>query len=588
MQIHGELAAYIIPSDDPHMSEYVCDKFHRREYVSGFTGSAGTAIVCLDKALLWTDGRYFLQAEKQLDENWTLMKDRMPGTPTEQEWLSNNLDKNGRVGIDPKTCSVKRFKTLNKQLQGCGIELISVKENLVEMVWDNAPLLPSSPVFIHNIEHSGQPVMDKLFSLRNDLRKKQCEAIVLSALDDIAWLYNLRGSDVNYNPVFYSFVIVDHDSSKLFIDGTKINSEVKAYLGKMEIEICPYDEVYAAVKKLNGRVFLPLSTNTAIAHGIERDNQVIGMSPVQELKAVKNATELEGMRKCHIRDGAALCEYFYWLENEVYKPGSSIDEADAADKAEALRKMYDKFVSLSFDTISSSGPNGAIIHYKPTKGSCLQVDKNDMYLIDSGAQYLDGSTDVTRTIHLGEPTKYQIDCFTRVLMGHIDLAMAIFPPGTKGTCLDCLARTHLWNVGCNYQHGTGHGVGSFLNVHEGPCRISSGNRMSKYEMGLKQGMILSNEPGFYENGKFGIRIESLIEVVETNIGPNDGKYLTFETITMAPIDLKLIDPKIMTEKQINWLNLYHKKVREYIGRVFDELEKEQGLKDWLYDKTQSI
>ena len=588
MKTHGELSAYIVPSDDPHMSEYVCEKFHRREFISGFSGSAGTAVICIDKALLWTDGRYFLQAENQLDENWTLMKANMPGIPTEQEWLSNNLKRNEKVGIDSKTFSIKRFKTLNKQLQGCGIELVPVEKNLVELCWENAPLLPSFPIFIHDMKHAGQTVDEKLLTLRNELKTKQCGAIVLSALDDIAWLYNLRGSDVNYNPVFYSFAIVDQGSSKLFVDETKINNEVRSYLSKLSIEIYPYEEIYAAVKNLNERVFLPLSTNTAIAQGISVNNWVIGMSPIQELKAIKNLTELEGMRKCHIRDGAALCEYLNWLETEIHKPGNVIDEVDAADKAEAFRKAYDKYVSLSFDTISSSGPNGAVIHYKPQKGSCLQIAENDMYLMDSGAQYYDGSTDVTRTIHLGEPTNYQIDCFTWVLMGHIDLAMAIFPPGTKGTCLDCLARRPLWNIGLNYQHGTGHGVGSFLNVHEGPCRISSGSRMSKYEMGLKKGMILSNEPGFYENGKFGIRIESLVEVIETSIGPNDEKYLTFETITMAPIDLKLIDKKMMTEAQINWLNAYHEKVRENIGRVFDESGKEQSLKDWLKDRTRSL
>ena len=566
MKSHGQLSAYIIPSDDAHMSEYVCEKFLRRSYVSGFTGSAGTAIVLMEKALMWTDGRYFLQAEKQMDENWTLMKAYMPGTPSEEEWLSSNLSRNEKVGIDPKTCSITRFKTLKKRLCGVGIELVPVEENLVDLVWDNAPPLPDAPVFLHGMEYAGESVPSKLEQVRKQLKSKLCDYIVLSALDDIAWLYNLRGNDVNYNPVFYSFAIVGHASSTLYVDESKLSSEIKEYLSNSSTSVKPYEKIYTGVKSLEGRIFLTLSTNAAIFEAIDENSRFVGMSPVQELKAIKNEVELEGMRNCHIRDGAALTEYLHWLQTEVHKPGVVIDEVDGSDKAALLRSKHDKFVSLSFDTISSSGPNGAVIHYKPEKGSCLQIDKDDIYLCDSGAQYSDGTTDITRTVHLGVPTDYQRDCYTRVVMGHIDLAMAVFPPGTKGTCLDCLARRPLWNVGLNYQHGTGHGVGSFLNVHEGPCRIAAGNRMTKHEMGLKKGMILSNEPGYYESGKFGMRLESLVEVVETSKGPDDGKYLTFNTITMAPIDRKLINTKLMTPAQVDWLNQYHLRIHHLIGR----------------------
>ena len=588
MKSHGQLSAYIVPSDDAHMSEYVCEKFLRRGFVSGFTGSAGTAVVLMEKALLWTDGRYFLQAEKQMDENWTLMKAYMPGTPSEEEWLSSNLSLNDRVGIDPKTCSITRFKTLKKHLSGVGIELVSVEENLVDLVWDDAPSLPDAPVFLHSLEYAGEGVSTKLGNLRKQLKSKLCDSIVLSALDDIAWLYNLRGNDVNYNPVFYSFAVIDHTSSTLYVDENKLTAKIKEYLANSSTAIKPYDEIYCDAKNLDGRVFLPLSTNAAIFQAINEKGRVVGMSPVQELKAIKNEVELEGMRNCHIRDGAALTEYLHWLQTEVHKPGIVIDEVDGSDKAAHIRSTHEKFVSLSFDTISSSGSNGAVIHYKPEKGSCLQIDKDDIYLCDSGAQYSDGTTDVTRTVHLGIPSEYQMDCFTRVLMGHIDLAMAVFPPGTKGTCLDCLARRPLWNVGLNYQHGTGHGVGSFLNVHEGPCRIAAGNRMSKHEMGLKKGMILSNEPGFYESGKFGMRIESLVEVVETSIGPEDGKYLTFSTITMAPIERKLINTKLMTAAQVEWLNQYHLTVREKLGTIYDDLGKSKELKDWLIAVTEPL
>jgi len=588
MRSHGKLSAYIIPSDDAHMSEYVCEKFLRRGFISGFTGSAGTAVVLMEKALLWTDGRYFLQAEMEMDDNWTLMKARMPGTPTEEEWLTANLNCNDKVGIDPKTCSVTRFKTLKKQLCGVGIELVSVEENLVDLVWEDAPSMPAEPVFLHGVQNAGEGISSKLENIRKQLKSKLCDSIILSALDDIAWLYNLRGNDVNYNPVFYSFAYIDQTSSILYVDESKLSAEIKEYLSNSSTSVKPYEDIYADVKSLNGRVFLTLSTNAAIFKAINEKNRVVGQSPVQELKAIKNEVELEGMRNCHIRDGAALTEYLYWLQTEVHKPGIVIDEVDGSDKAAQLRSEQDKFVSLSFDTISSSGANGAIIHYKPEKGSCLQIDKDDIYLCDSGAQYSDGTTDVTRTVHLGVPSEYQKDRFTRVLMGHIDLALAVFPPGTKGTCLDCLARRPLWNVGLNYQHGTGHGVGSFLNVHEGPCRIAAGNRMTKHEMGLQKGMILSNEPGYYESGKFGMRLESLVEVVETSIGPDEGKYLTFNTITMAPIDRKLINIKLMTSAQVDWLNQYHLKVREKVGALYEKLGKHQELKDWLHAVTEPL
>jgi len=588
MKSQGQLSAYIVPSDDAHMSEYVCEKFLRRGYVSGFTGSAGTAVVLMEKALLWTDGRYFLQAVEQMDENWTLMKAYMPGTPTEEEWLSANLSCNDKVGIDPKTCSIARFKALKKHLCGVGIELVPVEENLVDLVWDNSPSLPDAPVFLHSMTYAGEGVSSKLDHVRNQLKSKLCGSIVLSALDDIAWLYNLRGNDVNYNPVFYSFAVIDQTSSTLYVDESKLSAEIKEYLVNSSTSVKPYETIYSDVKSLEGRVFLPLSTNAAIFQAIDEKSRVVGMSPVQELKAIKNEVELEGMRNCHIRDGAALTEYLHWLQTEVIKPGVVMDEVDVSDKVALIRSKHDKFVSLSFDTISSSGANGAVIHYKPEKGSCLQIDKDDIYLCDSGAQYSDGTTDVTRTVHLGVPTQYQKDCFTRVAMGHIDLAMAVFPPGTKGTCLDCLARRPLWNVGLNYQHGTGHGVGSFLNVHEGPCRISAGNRISKHEMGLKKGMILSNEPGYYESGKFGIRIESLVEVVETSIGPDDGKYLTFSTITMAPLERKLINTELMTSAQVEWVNQYHLTVREKVGALFEELGKSQELKDWLHTMTEPL
>ena len=588
MQQYGQLSAYIVPSDDPHMSEYVSSNYHRRAFVSGFTGSAGTAVITTDKALMWTDGRYFLQAENQMDKNWTLMKAFMPGTPSEEEWLSANLTPPSRVGIDPKTCSVKKFKALYKKLDSVGLELVAVKDNLIDKIWDDAPKAPTDPVYLHPIEFAGKSTFEKLEEVRKSLSEKQCDSFIVSALDDVAWLYNLRGSDVTYNPVFYSFAIITKDSSVLYLDDNKISKDIEEYLDGVNTTVKPYEAVYRDVKNLKGRVLLSLSTNAAISEAIDVKNRVVLMSPIQQLKAVKNEVELKGMRDCHVRDGGALTEYFHWLTSEVHKEGVVIDEVDGSDKAEYFRSKEDKFVDLSFDTISSSGPNGAIIHYKPEKGTCLVIDKNDIYLCDSGAQYKDGTTDVTRTLHLGTPNKKQIDRFTRVLKGHIDLAMAIFPPSTKGTCIDCLARIPLWNVGLNYQHGTGHGVGSFLNVHEGPCRISGGNRMSKYEMGLEKGMILSNEPGFYEKGEFGMRIESLVEVIEANVCPEGEKYLGFRTITMAPIEKKLIDVSMLTDAELDWLNTYHSEVYAKLKSLYESQGKGKELLQYLYDATSPL
>jgi len=581
MKESGPLAAYIVPSDDSHMSEYVSSNFARRAFISGFTGSAGTAIVLQDKALLWTDGRYFLQADTEMDSNWTLMKAFMPGTPSEEEWLSANLTSPAKVGIDPTTCSIKKFKVLQKTLRGVGLELTPVTGNLIDQVWDNAPAFPCSPVSLHPVKFAGEDTNTKLAKLRHDLSDKKCSGIVLSALDDIAWLYNLRGNDVNYNPVFYSYAIVTMDSSTLFVDEAKCSAEVKDYLASISTTVAPYDAVFKATTALEGRVLLTLSGNAALGKCVDADRQVNAMSPIHKYKAIKNDVELKGMRDCHVRDGAALCQYLHWLGQQ----GAEIDEVDAADKAEYFRSQQDLYVSLSFDTISSVGANGAVIHYKPEKGACKQLDPQGMYLCDSGAQYYDGTTDVTRTVHLGTPTEHQIDMFTKVLQGHINLAKAIFPPGTKGTCLDALARTPLWNVGLNYQHGTGHGVGSFLNVHEGPCRISAGNRISVHEMGLEKGMVLSDEPGYYESGAFGIRIESLVEVVESAVGPEKSKYLTFKVITMAPIDRKLINVSLLDDEQLTWINNYHKEVLEKVG---DHLGKNVEVRNWLTDQCREL
>ncbi|XP_041369026.1 xaa-Pro aminopeptidase 1-like [Gigantopelta aegis] len=592
------LQAYIIPTGDYHQSEYVAPCDHRRAFVSGFTGSAGTAVITDKKAALWTDGRYYLQAEKQLDNNWILMKDGLTDTPTQAAWLSKILPVASKVGVDPFLLSVERWKPLAKELKSNGHVLIPVTENLVDLMWKDRPEPPNNPLIVLSQKYTGLSWQDKVKKVRDKMHTKDVGAIVITALDEVAWLFNLRGSDIEYNPVFYAYAMVTFDGVYLFIDESKLDNSVNSHLcvgatlstdSEITVEIHPYEDVNSFItchaEVTDRKIWISEKSSYGITNLIPKPVRLTQTSAVAVLKCVKNETEIKGAKKAHVKDAVAMCEFMHWLENEV--PKGTVTEISAADKVAKLRSQQDEFMSLSFDTISSIGADAAIIHYKPTPESDKPITTDQIYLCDSGAQYKDGTTDITRTIHLGTPSKYEQECFTRVLKGHIKLSTTVFPNGIKGHNLDSLARTALWDVGLEYLHGTGHGVGSFLNVHEGPCGISP--KVSAGEIPLEAGMILSDEPGYYENEKFGVRIENCVLVVKTETKYNFQKrgFLTFEPLTLVPMQTKMIDPSLLTQQEIDWLNDYHDTCLQLVGEELKSQGKTQVLK-WLKANTQSL
>ncbi|TFK37159.1 putative Xaa-Pro aminopeptidase P [Crucibulum laeve] len=576
--------AFIVPSEDQHSSEYLAHCDERRAYISGFNGSAGCAIVTLDKAFLFTDGRYFLQAEKQLDQNWTLMKQGLPDVPTWQDFLHKNLEPSTRIGIDPTLISAVDAESLTKQLTSKKSELISITKNLVDAVWADRPQRPKNPIFHLDEKYSGQTHTDKIGKVRDELAKKKAKAVVVTMLDEVAWLFNLRGSDIDYNPVFFAYAVVTTDSVALFVESEQLDEVARKALGS-SVTIKPYTAFFDYIKTLPGtldlndqsKVLLGDKASLAIAEAIGQDKCTIVRSPLADLKAIKNEIELEGFRQCHIRDGAALAKYFSWLEEQLNN-GVELNESQGADKLEEFRSQLDLFKGLSFTTISSTGPNGAIIHYSPDPADCAIIKKDQIYLCDSGAQFLDGTTDTTRTWHFGTPTDEEKRAFTRVLQGHIAIDTAVFPEGTTGYVIDSWARRALWQDGLDYRHGTGHGVGHFLNVHEGPHGI--GVRIAYNAAALKAGMTVSNEPGYYADGRFGIRIENIVLVCEVKTPNNFGDkgYLGFEHVTLSPMHKKLIDTSLISADEKKWLNEYH---AETLSKVSPLLQNDLRALEWL-------
>ncbi|CAK3935436.1 Xaa-Pro aminopeptidase P [Lecanosticta acicola] len=583
---------YIVPSEDAHSSEYIAPTDARREFISGFTGSAGTAVISHDKAALATDGRYFNQASHQLDDNWTLLRQGLQDVPTWQEWTVEQAEGGKTVGVDPTTITAPEGRKLAEKIKKKGgKELVAVAENLVDQVWaGDKPARPNEPVRVLGLEYAGKKFTEKIKELRKELDKKKAAGFVVSMLDEIAWLFNLRGNDIPYNPVFFSYAVVTPTTATLYIDDSKLPADAKAHLEGVNIR--PYESIFSDVSALaanepitNGaskesipsrKYMISTKASWALSRALGGEDKVDEIrSPIGDAKAVKNSTELDGMRQCHIRDGAALIEYFAWLENELITKGTELDEVQASDKLEQIRSKHDKFVGLSFDTISSTGPNAAVIHYKAEPANCSVIDPAKVYLCDSGAQFLDGTTDTTRTLHFGEPTAKEIEAYTLVLKGNIGLELAVFPKGTSGFALDTLARQYLWQNGLEYRHGTGHGIGSFLNVHEGPIGI--GTRIQYSEVPLAVGNVISNEPGYYEDGEFGIRIENVIMVkeVKTKYNFGDKPYFGFEHVTMVPMCRKLIDVSLLTETELKWLNDYHKEVYDKTLPFFknDELSR---------------
>ncbi|KAI6247274.1 putative Xaa-Pro aminopeptidase P [Erysiphe necator] len=595
---------YIIPSEDSHSSEYIAACDARRSFITGFTGSAGCAVVTLEKAALATDGRYFNQATKQLDSNWLLLKQGIQDVPTWQEWTALQ-SKDGKVaGVDPKVITAPDVKKLTNSIKKKGGKgLIAIDSNLVDLVWGSErPQRPAFPVKVLGQLYSGKDTQTKLKELRAELHKKKSDGIIVSMLDEIAWLFNLRGSDIPYNPVFFSYACITPSTATLYVDSHKLDSECSNYLKENKILVRPYEEIFDEGKLLaelskhkdersqseigTKRFLVSTKTSWALERALkgEADLEEI-RSPIGDAKAMKNATELAGMRACHIRDGATLTEFFSWLEYKLLVENAIIDEVMAADKLEELRSKQENYVGLSFETISSSGPNAAVIHYAPKRGNCSIIDPKLIYLCDSGAQYLDGTTDTTRTLHFTQPTEMEKKAYTLVLKGNIALDMAIFPQKTTGFSLDTLARQFLWEEGLDYRHGTGHGVGSYLNVHEGPIGI--GTRIQYSEVPLAPGNVISNEPGYYEDGVFGIRIENVIIVreVQTKNRFGDKPFLGFEHVTMVPYCRKLIDERLLTPKEREWLNKYHKEIWTATEGFFAE---ESIAKKWLERETRPL
>ncbi|PGH18257.1 hypothetical protein AJ79_00596 [Helicocarpus griseus UAMH5409] len=591
---------YIVPSEDSHQSEYIAPCDARREYISGFTGSAGCAIVSMNKAALSTDGRYFNQAAKQLDSNWLLLKRGVESMPTWQEWTAEQSEGGKVVGVDPSLITPSDARSLSETIKKSGGSLQGVEDNLIDLVWgSDRPPRPSEKVALHPIEFAGKPFEEKVEDLRKELQKKKKAGFVISMLDEIAWLFNLRGNDIPYNPVFFAYAIITQNSADLYVDEDKLPAEVRKYLGD-KVTVKPYASIFGDAKALgqsaqqqaedsttpNNKFLISnrASWSLSLALGGEKNVEEI-RSPITDAKAIKNDAELAGMRACHIRDGAALTEYFAWLENELINKKTVLNEVDASDKLEEIRSKHKYFVGLSFDTISSTGPNAAVIHYKAERSNCSIIDPKAVYLCDSGAQYLDGTTDTTRTLHFGEPTAKEKKTYTLVLKGMMAIDTAIFPKGTTGFALDAFARQYLWKEGLDYLHGTGHGVGSYLNVHEGPIGI--GTRIQYSDVSIAPGNVISNEPGYYEDGSFGIRIENVIVAreVETTYSFGEKPWLGFEHVTMTPLCQKLIDPGLLSAAEKKWVNDYHSEVWEKTSGFF---EKDELTKNWLKRETQPI
>ncbi|KAK4190429.1 putative Xaa-Pro aminopeptidase 1 [Podospora australis] len=589
---------YIVPSEDSHASEYIADCDARRTFISGFSGSAGTAIVTLDKAALATDGRYFNQATKQLDVNWFLLKQGLEGVPTWQEWAAQESKGGKAVGVDPALIASSIAEKLDEDIKKAGGSgLKAVDDNLVDIVWgSDRPPRPNNQVFLLDEKYTGKHMSTKLADLRKELEKKESGGYVLSLLDDIAWLFNLRGSDIAYNPVFFSYAIVTQKTATLYIDPAKLTPECRSYLTENNVTVTPYDDLFQDTKALARmaegnttsepprKYWISNKASWALKLALGGDKLVEEVrSPVGDAKAIKNEVELNGMRNSHIRDGAALTEFFAWLEDQLINKKAVLDEVDAADKLEEIRSKYKDYVGLSFDTISSSGANAAVIHYKPEKGACAIIDPDAIYLCDSGAQYLDGTTDVTRTLHFGTPKPIEKRAYTLVLKGNIALDSAIFPKGTNGFAIDVLARQFLWKTGLDYRHGTGHGVGSFLNVHEGPIGI--GTRKQYIDVALAAGNVLSIEPGYYEDGEYGIRIENLaiVKEVNTEFTFGDKSYLGFEHVTMVPYSKKLIDVSLLTQEEKDWLNKSNEEIRNTTLPLFED---DPLTREWLLRETE--
>ncbi len=572
------LHAFIIPSTDSHLSEYPASHWASREWISGFTGSAGTVVVTREKAGLWTDSRYFLQGAKELEgADIELFKEGLPSTPSIEEWLTTELGKGEYVGIDGTVYAAKEAMNLTHKLNMKGLHLISDYDPFSK-IWNDRPEIPTNTIFVLPEKYAGEAAHKKIARICDAVEKNGAESLLVASLDTIAWIFNIRGNDVKCNPVAVSYAYVSKEETVLFINPKKLTSEISDYLKAEGVTIAEYDKVFDYVSKLKTPVCLDANKVTFKLYNTIPDGcRIIDMpSPADLMKSIKNDTEVQGIRNAMERDGVALVRFFMWLEKAV--PGGNVTEIMIPEKLVEYRSQQKNFVGESFDTISGYGPNGAIVHYHVSNESSLSVKPEGLLLVDSGAQYFDGTTDITRTLAVGPLTDQMKKDYTMVLKGHINLATAIYPQGTRGSQLDILARKALWDEGLNYLHGTGHGIGHFLNVHEGPQNI----RMNENPTTLQPGMVTSNEPGLYRAGQYGIRIENLIRT-KHEMTTEFGDFYSFETLTLCPIDTTPIVKEMLTEKEIIWLNEYHKFVYDRLSPLLTEDEKQ-----WLKEKTHEI
>ncbi len=572
--------AAIIPQADPHMSEYIASHWQARRWLSGFNGSAGTLVVPASApAMLWTDSRYFLQAEAQLEgSEIQLMKEGLPETPSIEEWLTAHLQAGATVGVDGMLYSTGAMRSLRAALKSRGI-LLDTGFDPLPAIWADRPALPKCAVFVHEEKYAGRSAADKIADALEEARRHGADAVFVSALDQTAWLLNIRSRDVKYNPVATAFTYLGPEGNLLFIDRDKVGDDVAAYLASQGVQMRPYGSVkdFAASLSTQRRVLLdPASTAYGIMEAFG-DRAVESTSPLAMPKACKNEVQVAGVREAMRRDGVALVHAVMELERRL-GAGEAITEMDVAEILLRHRSAMPLFFDESFGTIAGYGPHGAIVHYEADEVSNATLRPEGLLLIDSGAQYLDGTTDITRTICLGDPTQQERADFTLVMKGHIALATAIFPEGTCGTQLDALARQYLWQHGLSYLHGTGHGVGHFLNVHEGPQSI----RLNYVPAPLTPGMITSNEPGLYRAGVHGIRCENLVLTVPA-FDTEFGRFYKFETLTLFPFDTRLLATEMMTEDELTWINRYHAHVYDTLAPALDEPARE-----WLKEKTEAI
>lgn len=574
------LSAFIFPSTDAHQSEYVADHWQGRTWISGFNGSAGTAVVTMESAALWTDSRYFLAAEEQLKgTEFQLMKLKIEGTPTISEWLAQELqDENAEVGLDGMVNSYHETMGLIADLRKSGG--ITVRTNLdpLGLIWTDRPAIPANPVEIQPMEFAGESVASKIFRIRTALRQRHADGMLISALDDIAWTLNLRGTDVHCVPVFVSYLLISSQQVSLYVDSAKINDEVKAYLTENGISLYPYNKVAEGLERYSEYNILLDGDETSyfLWKTVKCQEIIAGNSPVPAMKAQKNDREIAGFRQAMLRDGVAMVKFLRWLKPAVEAGGQT--EISIDRKLTSLRAEQHLFRDISFDTIAGYQAHGAIVHYEATPETDVALKPEGLILIDSGAQYQDGTTDITRTIALGPVTDEMKHVYTLVLKGHIQLELAKFPDGASGTQLDALARECMWREGYNYLHGTGHGVGSYLSVHEGPHQI----RMEWKPTPLRAGMTVTDEPGLYLSGKFGVRIENtlLIKGYQTT---EFGKFLQMESLTLCPIDLTPVDFSMLQPEEIEWLDIYHRDVFEKLSPYLEGEDLE-----WLREATRPV